>query len=810
MKPMPVRPLTFAWLTLAALQVGCAAWGGLGLVVAPAAGPGLRSLAEPRGVDWATTRIGAPGLGERRQAWLDGRRRASLALAGARPFGLLGTWPAAHAGWTAAGFDPTSVSAGCGEVVNGMAAGMPWQVGSTERYIYMLTKNGVFLRVRGDAPGTSPVAVTLSGTFENTSIALSPAATRAYVLNGASQLFVIDLNAMTVINTGGTTVGSSTAHFLAPTVDPALSMHDDFADVVYVPNNDGNVYVVRMGRNDTTPSVSAARAVATDAVARTGCDGCGDFSSHKLAAPGVAFRGRYFVGDTQGRLHDHDMTNDVALATYPVSSVAGIAAPPAIELDDAAGTFTDAAGATVTLNAYDPRHAFVNVTRASGPACAWVDLARRTVTFSQPLFLDDQAGDDFGELKAYGYDVSASGTTEIEVDGTSGRALSVADTSGSTFPPPAGGQAYLAAKLLPCTDFLDGNGGGSNVFFRVDTSGLASGAVLTEAELELYSTQTRAVAPPAIYRVAGLDATGSTGRFKRGTTTLWDTSTNALDPGTAPVIFDATHENRQGFTAGGGLFAASTTFTATNLYQWRVLDALPAPTPVGQVAFALRYSDAETSPNYYGAPEFEPGSSDYPLLRLQHRTVANRPSFPVETAPILDATRKRVYVYVSNVLFCLKFDDPTAWMDADAADSHTGYQVAYLARDAATARFGARDAGGAFYRNKVTPVPAFDVSSVHVLSQAYDGGTSSWDVALSKIKPDRATSGRAADDLGGSDLDQAGIAGKELPVSGGQVASPYGARFLLIDPYSNLQTKGGDLYVSLGNPNRVYRYGTDD
>jgi hypothetical protein len=805
---MTLRLMMPAWLALAVLQAGCAAWGGLGAAVAPEEGPGLRNLSEPRGVDWATSRIGAPGLGERRQAWVAGRRLASGARGGTASFGLLGTWPSAHAGWTAAGFNPTGVAPGCGEVVNGMAAGMPWQAASTERYIYMLTKNGVFMRVRGDAPGTSPATVNLSGTFEDTSIALSPAATRAYALNAAAKLFVIDLKAMTLLNAGGTTVGSSTAHFLAPSVDPGLSKHDDAEDVVYVPNNDGNVYLVRMGRSDTTPSVSTARAVATDAVARTGCDGCGDYDDHKLAAPGVAFRGRYFVGDTQGRLHDYDMINGVALASYPVSSVAGIAAPPALELDDAAGTFTDSAGATSTLKAYDPRHAFVNVTRASGPACAWIDLARRTVTFSQPLFLDDQAGDDYGDLEAYGYNVSASGTTSIDVNGTSGRALSVADTVGSTFA--LGNLAHLASRLLPCTDFLNGEGGGSNVFFRVDTSSLSAAAVLTDAELELASRQTRTVAPPSIFRVGGLDATGSTGRFKRGTTTLWDTSGNALNPSTAPMIFDATYENRQGFTAGGGLFASPTTFTASNSFRWRVLDALPAPTPVEQVAFALRYDDSETDPTYYSAPEFEPGSADYPTLRLQHRTIANRPSFPVETAPILDATRRRVYVYVSNVLFCLKFNDPTAWMDADAADSHTGYQVAYLARNTATARFGARDATGAYYRNKVTPVPAFDGSNLHVLSQAYDAGTSSWDVALSKIKPNRTGSGRAADDLGGSDRDEARTAGKELPVSGGQVGSSQGARYLLIDPYSNILTKGGDLYVSLSNPNRVYRYGTDD
>ncbi|MEB3222482.1 MAG: hypothetical protein VKS61_10425 [Candidatus Sericytochromatia bacterium] len=808
---MTLRSAVWRLLVVAAVLEGCAAGARLvpGLVFH--AGPGERNLAEPRGVDWATSLIGAPGLGERRQAFVEGFRRSQAGLAGLRGFSLLGTWPTAAAGWTAAGFNPTSVSAGCGEVANGMAAGMPWQAASTERYVYMLTTNGVFLRVRGDAPGTSPATVNLSGTFEHTNIALSPAATRAYVLNGASKLFVIDLKTMTLINTGGTTVGSSTAHYLAPVVDPGLSKHDDANDVLYVPNNDGNVYQVGFGRFQTTPTVSAARAVATDAVAKTGCDGCSDFSSYKLAASGVGFRGRYFVGDTQGRFHDYDMANATALATYAVSSVAGIAAPPAIELDDAAATLTNATGGSTTLTAFDPRHAFVNVTRASGPACAWIDLARRTVTFSQPLFLDDQATDDFGELKAYGYDVSASTTTTITVEGTSttGYSLSVADTSGATFP--ANSLNYLATKLLPSTDFLDNGGGGSNAFFRVNTSGLPASDVITDAELELRSILTRSnTRTPAIWRVGGLDASGSTGRLARATSTLWDTGTNVLTTDTAPVIFDAVYENRQGFTAGSGLFGSTTTFTATNNFQWQVLDALPAPTPVDHVAFAMRYSDGDTDPTYYGAPEFQAGSAYYPRLRVRHRTVANRPSFPVETAPLIDATRRRVFVYVSNVLFCLKFNDPTAWMDGDGGDSHTGYQVAYLARDTATAKYGARNASGAYYRNKTSPAPAFDLSNIHVLSQAYDSGASTWQVALSKVKPDRSSSTRAADDLGGADRDEARLSGKELVVSGASVASPYGARSLLIDPYGNILTKGGDLYVGLADPNRVYRYGTDD
>ncbi|MEB3221112.1 MAG: hypothetical protein VKS61_03445, partial [Candidatus Sericytochromatia bacterium] len=270
------------------------------------------------------------------------------------------------------------------------------------------------------------------------------------------------------------------------------------------------------------------------------------------------------------------------------------------------------------------------------------------------------------------------------------------------------------------------------------------------------------------------------------------------------------HENRQGFLAGSGLFGATTNFNLNGLFHWQVLDALPAPTPVDHVAFSLRYGDAETGSNYGSAAAFQSGSSHYPRLWVRYRTVASRPSFPVETAPLIDATRKRVFVYVSNVLFCLKFNDATAWMDGDGGDSHTGYQVAYLARDTATAKYGARNASGVYYRNKTSPVPAFDLSNIHVLSQAYDSSAGTWQVALSKVKPNRSASTRAADDLGGADRDEARLSGKELVVSGASVVSPYGARTLLIDPYSNLLTKGGDLYVGLADPNRVYRYGTDD
>jgi hypothetical protein len=206
---------------------------------------------------------------------------------------------------------------------------------------------------------------------------------------------------------------------------------------------------------------------------------------------------------------------------------------------------------------------------------------------------------------------------------------------------------------------------------------------------------------------------------------------------------------------------------------------------------------------------------------IDREVLANVPDHPVETGPIIDANRQRVYVYNNNYLYCLKYINPGVWSDTayssytPTGTKHTSYQAAYMARPG---EVGPRDANDSnkFVRNKVTPAPAFDFSSLYVVSHGRRS-PSGYHVAISRIQPSRVGALATTNDLGGTDLatDTASanrlsttVANSLASGAGGFGTSPYGSRVMLIDPYSDVLGKGGDLYLGFSDSMRVYRIGT--
>jgi hypothetical protein len=159
------------------------------------------------------------------------------------------------------------------------------------------------------------------------------------------------------------------------------------------------------------------------------------------------------------------------------------------------------------------------------------------------------------------------------------------------------------------------------------------------------------------------------------------------------------------------------------------------------------------------------------------------------------------------VLFCLKYDDPAAWADAEHNAKHIGYQALTYGRIAGD-KDGTKNgnvSSTAYYRNTVTPVASFDFKHVFAMSHRADG--SEWRVAVSRVAPGNirngGTTSRANDDLGTSDRMSASAARTDVSDTFGDSGSPRSsyeaARTMMISPYDNILTTGGDLYVSMSD-----------
>ncbi|MEB3198276.1 MAG: hypothetical protein VKP62_13830, partial [Candidatus Sericytochromatia bacterium] len=594
-------------------------------------------------------------------------------------------------------------------------------------------------------------------------------------------------------------------------------------DTLFVPANNGKVY--RYEYSGSSLTYKQTYDLASSATPLTGCTGCTEYTGLKFAAPGIAYRGRILIGDTEGYFHDYHATTGVH-RKYRLSITAPIVSAPAVEIYLDGKTYTDTAtgnsaaqsGAQNQLREADALHAFVSVTRDVGPVCAWVNLAERSVLFSPPLFVDDTAGGNaalWGELDSYGY-TYAAGQNNVLASislgvSANGDAVALA-IEGTNIP-----STSNATQVTPLGAAKSGSGSTVHSFFKFDTDQIATtGAVFDEAYVYLTTTSgspTDSDTPaPWLYRAGGWGESGGTGDRWRGSATIWTSNSgNSLTSSNYPWVVSAE-------TASPAMVENSATniaVTVSSSIRWLVNSVLPAPFRVGSVGLALALQPGDNIPwNNSKAPQFQ-GRSDSapPYLRVQYDVVQDRPAYAPETSPLVDATRQRVFVYNSNYLFALSYASPDSWLgNSSASLIQPTYQVAFLGRPGQT---GARDSGGNYVRNRTTPVPAFDFSSIYLLSHGPNGGN--FDLAMSKITPNTNSANAALGDQERAKDTQNVVASTTLSttatgtllVNSSPVATSTASRYMLIDPFSNLSSKGGELLFGLSGTSRVYRIGTD-
>ncbi|MEB3329613.1 MAG: hypothetical protein VKQ33_10310 [Candidatus Sericytochromatia bacterium] len=828
---------------------------------------GMQNLAAAGGQDWQTGVVTSPAVARARQAHVEAgrRRRAGLLelAAGLPTFRVLTTYPNIPAGWKMGsntwpglGLNYLTANITTAETPpNGLAASTYW---NANQHIFAVTNNGRLLRVDANDPVATAVTRNLdSRAFTRSALALNPTCSRLYALSDSGHFFIVNAssNTLPILNAGNTEVETgSTAKFLAPLVDPILSATNGSKDVVWVPLNNGRVYkyvITNTGATSTHPTPTFYEVVpngVTPLITNSEI-----LSGWRLAAPITGLNGRLFAGDTAGVLHDYDTTTSTD-RSYPLSETMGILAPPAIEVSDGSADFQDLRTHenTTTSPAYfEPVHAFVNVVRDSGPTCAWVNLVARTVNFSRPLFLDDSdtssTREVFGNPHEYGYAFGSTTDLEIKADASSGGdGVTTVTTSGDTLP---GGYPFFINRLIPATTGATGSGGATRAFLRFSSTSLPNKAIITGATLTLTAAETVTTYPPRVYRVGSTAANGAgtDGVYQRGTTNTWTaTTTNQLDADTQPVLFNEARAEAM----TGGSTASTTTFTAGSTYTFDVTPLLGGPIKQRQWAFALAYEGlpaghsvvypgGTVSGTNYAAPEFynprDGSNANVPKLTITYKTLTETPPSQAPTThPIIDATRKRVYCYDNNYLFCLNFTSVMTWTDTTRTDlntsgtPHTGYQAAYWGRTE-----GAAGNNVGFHRTWTNPAVAYDFSSIYVLSRAQrGGGSSNGEIALSRIQPDRTGNQTTGLDLGGTYSPAAGadrgtadssspvctVANAGDPGAGtlGNGTNPFPlanvvSRYMLIDPYSNVFTTGGDLYLGLQaqTENVLVRLGTE-
>jgi hypothetical protein len=811
-----------------------------------ALGNGWTNLTERLASDWQSNAFAGAGIAAARQAFVARTRdalRGRLALEESLPaYRLQANWPGTLSTWKVpnanlfpgASLSDASFGNTNDSVPNGLAAGLYWDV--TSRYVYLLTNNGKLIRADGDNPQTRTIRdlglINPGVTFTSTAIAMNANCSRLYVLSDSGRLYIIDARDATMTVHGNYQVSNDaagTGKYLIPFVDPVLSKTNGAEDVVFVPLNNGQVVRYIVGANHAVSTTTYD--VATTATPITGCTSCNEYTDatpdYKLAAPPICIGGRILVGDTEGVFHDYDTTaSSNQDTTYKLSSTAGIMAPAAAEVQDASAytNITTPTGGTETPERFKPVYAFVPVARDSGINCAMVNLVSRTVEFSRPLFVDDADGDATrkvrGKAHNYGYSLGSATTLTLEADTSNGDAANVVTTAGDTIATSA--LAYSADRLAPATRSGGPSDGPVMSFLRFTAATLPPDkAIITEAKLVLTARSTTTTYPPRVYRTGGFSGGTSGGIYQRGTTTTWTSSATApLSASNYPVPFN---QARTTALAPAGDVNATSTFTSGTAYDFDVTPCIGGPVKQASFAFALGYDSpngghqviyptSATAPNNsttWPAPEFHTQASDStkrPKLVLTYRTLSNVvPDAPPLLQPVIDATRKRVYVAGNNYVFALDFTSPATWSDTirsanlnSAGTTYTSYQAAYWGRAS-----GAR-ASSTYYRMNMNMGVAFDLSRLYVFSRANRGGASNGELALSRVTPN-LTSGadalgdtdRAIDDTDASKTVSTHIFNAltqtDNPIPRGL---PTASRYPLVSPYANLLTRGGDIYFS--------------
>jgi hypothetical protein len=417
-----------------------------------------------------------------------------------------------------------------------------------------------------------------------------------------------------------------------------------------------------------------------------------------------------------------------------------------------------------------------------------VNLSERSVTFSEPCFIDDtNIGNlDFGALQAYEY-AGSNGQASAPL-----AAALALETAGASIP---GGIATQATPLVAAQD------GSYTVrsFLRVGTDILPASATIISASVRLTTTATTATGTlvmPGFLRLGGWNDTGSTGGNLRNTNDLWGLET--LTAFNRPVF---------GEQALRLDYATSPlTFTTSQEIEWTgLLRLLPGPMKTGEVGLKLVRPDENSAP-YDTAPKFQgTGDANAPYVVFNYEVRNSIPAYAFETPPIIDAIGQRVFVNVSNYVFCLRYGSKDRWTGGFSPARPSGdewqvgtYQVTrmgfYGARSPATV--------GAYVRNRTAAALNYNRSALYAVSHYPIGG--SFELGISKLGTGNfgGTNNETPYALLATDESNTLVSGTN------PIASSAACSFMLIDPFS-ARAAGGDLLFTLAGTNRIYRVGTE-
>ena len=160
---------------------------------------------------------------------------------------------------------------------------------------------------------------------------------------------------------------------------------------------------------------------------------------------------------------------------------------------------------------------------------------------------------------------------------------------------------------------------------------------------------------------------------------------------------------------------------------------------------------------------------------------------------MIDAINKRVYVFYTNALYELDFSSPAAFSDTLPGERRTLFQLASLGHTAAPWSGGAAYNGDLRHVDNYTaPVINYNLTSAYVVSRfptADAAEPTSWKYAISKI--DLPLDAAASRLVGGSPIYDA--------------ITEHASAYMAIDPFTNLYTTGGSVYLGLGD-GRIYQF----
>lgn len=757
------------------------------------------TLLAPQGLDWSLQRVSSRQLANEQKAHFE---RHTLAF------------PTASTGW-GGGVALAALGATGDTVPNGPAAAFRTDAADPlYNKLFFLSKGGKFIKVDRANPAVFST-LNLGKTFSRTFVTLSPASTRAYLLADDGTLFVVNTVSMALLATKSVAGG----YGIAPYVDPYVSAATDLRDELYVPANDGRVHKFIVSAA-TAPGPVTMTGPTTFDVATSATPIAG---TRKLAAPAVVLNGVIHVGDQGGTFYSYDTLNAANNLRYGVG--APINTSPAIEIQDGTYSLTDSLGAPKSVAPGAPIYAFVT----AGPSCYWFNLHDASTTPSMPLRIDDnQSGKTFGYLLDYNFNAGGSVEYLASVDGGNINSDTAASPTDQILPDYT--TNYSNDMIVPAETNVYDNGtqaSGGPIYSYLRWNSAASypaNSIVSSAILTLETVADQACRVPEIRAASP---------YYKGTTSLW--ASNGLTNGNRPTI----GASNVGLYLSGGVNAQDNVgYKKNKPYKWDVTSAIA--TPASRYALGMAYNaggDAVLWPwgPYNGATGNKKGAkkayqvdavqfknnplnadssagknNDYrPLLTL---TVSSTvlPSASIETAPVIDAINKRVYVFYTNTVYSLDFAAPSYWADADPAGvKHTLFEVAHHGKTANNpAGVGGTRPGGAFndrakfVGNYSTPVMAYNLSAMYVLSRspATDGAApTSWNYALSKFNLPLTP---GASKLVAGSPTYTGIAGQTA--YSGAAADKEASNYMVVDPFSNLGTTGGNVYFALGD-GRLYQ-----